>query len=382
MPKPRNVPKPRTWLLLAEKAGDNAQVEALASGLPWPSEIRRLQMKPEWLLAKPPVRSTLDHIDLEQSDALEPPWPDLIVTMGRRTSSAALWIQDRSEGLTRIVLVGKPSGHWDRMALIVGSAEILLPPLPNVLKIRLPLLRIERSRVTRAADDWRARFADFPRPLVALLVGGPTRPFVYDASVTRRLVEIAERVAEDGGTPFITTSRRTPAVLADALEVELPEAARFHRWQPGTPLEDNPYLGLLGLADGFVVTADSASMVVEVASLGRPLGILRLPGGRLGSLEFARRRMLHRLFEPAGAGVFDALRCLVARAAFRARLLWASRDFRVLYEWLVAEGFAVWAGEPLVSPPRSLPDERELVARRVEMLLSSEIEGSVGTPLE
>jgi hypothetical protein len=302
----------------------------------------------------------------------------------------ALWIQDRSGGQTRIVLVGKPSGHWDRMALIVGSAEILLPPFPNVLKIRLPLLRIDRSRVTGAADVWRDRLAALPRPLVALLVGGPTRPFVYDASVTRRLVEIAVQVAADGGTPFITTSRRTPPALADVLEAELPEAARFHRWRPDTPLEENPYLGLLGLADGFVVTADSASMVVEVASLGRPLGILRLPGGRLGRLELARRRMLHWLFEPAGAdssadtaadtGVFDALRCRIARVAFRARLLWASRDFRVLYEWLVAEGFAVWAGAPLVSPAHSLPDERARVARRIEMLFSSDAEDSGGGP--
>jgi mitochondrial fission protein ELM1 len=375
------VTKPRTWLLLSEKAGDNAQVEALASALPWSCDVRRLRMKPEWLLAKPPVRPTLDHLDLEQSDALEPPWPDLIVTMGRRTSSAALWIQDRSQGRTRIVLVGKPSGHWDRMALVVGSTEILLPPLPNVLKIRLPLLRIERARVTRAADVWRDHFTEFPRPLVALLVGGPTRPFVYDASVTRRLVEIAEQVAVDGGTPFITTSRRTPTALADALEAELPDAAQLYRWQPDAPPEENPYLGLLGLADGFVVTADSASMVVEVASLGRPLGILRLPGGRLGRLELARRRMLHWLFEPDGrTGAFDALRCRIARSAFRARLVWASRDFRVLYEWLVAEGFAVWAGETLVSPPRSLPDERERVARRVEMLFSSNLEESGGPP--
>jgi len=374
------VSEPLTWLLLAEKVGDNAQVEALASGLPWPCEIHRLQMKPEWLLAKPAVRATLDHIDLERSDPLEPPWPDLIVVMGRRTSSVALWIQDRSGGRTQIVLVGKPSGSWDRMALIVGSAEILLPPLRNVLKIRLPLLRIERAGVMRAAEAWRPRLEAFPRPLVALLVGGPTRPFVYDASVTRRLIEIAERVQADGGTPFVTTSRRTPPALADALEAELPKAAQFHRWRPDAPPEENPYLGLLGLADGFVVTADSASMVIEVASLGKPLGILRLPGGRLGSLEFARRRLLRKLFEPARSGALDTLRCLLARGAFRTRLLWASRDFRVLHEWLVAEGFAVWAGAPLVPPRRALPDEREQVACRVERLLCSERETGKDTP--
>ena len=359
---------PRTWLLLSEKGGDNAQVEALGSGLPWPCEIRRLRMQPEWLLAKPPVRPTLDHLDLEQSDALEPPWPDLVVTGGRRPANAALWIQERSGGRTRIVLVGKPSGSWDRMALVVGGAEILLPPLPNVMKTHLPLLRIDPDRVAAAADEWRTRFEALPRPLVALLVGGPTRPFVYDASVTRQLIELSKQVLADGGTPYVTTSRRTPAAVADALEAGLPEGAWLHRWHPESKPEENPYLGLLGLADGFVVTADSASMVIEVASLGKPLGILRLPGGPLGRIELARRRLLSRLFAPRRRGLVDALRCGLARAVFRAKLVWASRDFRVLHEWLVAEGFAVWAGDPLVAPTRPLPDERKRVADRVMSL--------------
>lgn len=359
---------PRTWLLLSEKAGDNAQVEALGSGLPWPCEIRRLRMRPEWLLAKPPVRPTLDHLDLEQSDALEPPWPDLVVTGGRRPSNAALWIQQCSGGRTRIVLVGKPSGCWDRMALVVGGAEILLPPLPNVMKTHLPLMRIDPTRVASATDAWRARFEGLPRPLVALLVGGPTRPFVYDASVTRGLVALSRQVRAEGGTPFVTTSRRTPAAVVHALEAELPEGSQLHRWRPDARPEENPYLGLLGLSDGFVVTADSVSMAIEVASLGRPLAILRLPGGPLGRLELARRRLLSKLFAPRRRGLIDALRCGSARIAFRSGLVWASRDFRVLHEWLVSEGFAVWAGDPFVEPLRPLPDERQRVAERVASL--------------
>jgi len=362
------VEAPRTWLLLSEKAGDNAQVEALGSGLPWPCEKRRLRMRPEWLLAKPPVRPTLDHLDLERCDALEPPWPDLVVTGGRRPTNAALWIQQRSGGRTRIVLIGKPSGSWNRMALVVGSAEILLPPLPNVVKTHLPLMRIDPDRVSSAAEAWRARFEALPRPLVALLVGGPTRPFVYDASVTHGLIALSRQVLADGGTPFLTTSRRTPEAVADALEAGLPDGARLHRWHPDAKPEENPYLGLLGLADGFVVTADSASMVVEVAGLGKPLGILRLPGGPLGGLELARRRLLSRLFAPRRRGWADALRCGVARTLFRTGFVRASRDFRVLHEWLVSEGFAVWAGEPLIAPPRPLPDERPQVAQSVASL--------------
>lgn len=360
---------PRIWLLLAEKAGDNAQVEALASALPWPAEVRRIEIRSRWRVAKPRVRPTLDYVDLDASDPLEPPWPDLLITMGRRTSSVALWIQKRSGGRTKIVLIGKPSGAADRMALLVGSAELLLPPLPQVMKIRLPLLRVDAERVAKAAERWRPRFEALPRPLIAFLIGGPTRPYVYDETVTRRLLALAQQLRDQGGTPYLTTSRRTPDALADALERGLPEGAILHRWRADAPAEENPFLALLGLSDGCVVTADSASMVVEVASLGRRLAILDLPVAGWGRLELARRRLLRGLFEPPRGGLLDALRCGLARAAFRSRLVWASRDFRVLHEWLVDEGFAVWAGQELVTPPGPLPDDRERVVRRVRALL-------------
>ena len=53
----------------------------------------------------------------------------------------------------------------------------------------------------------------------------------------------------------------------------------LYRWSAETAA-DNPYLALLALADRFVVTGDSVSMMVEVASLGRPLAIFSLPIGR------------------------------------------------------------------------------------------------------
>jgi hypothetical protein len=206
--------------------------------------------------------------------------------------------------------------------------------------------------------------------MIAFLIGGPTRPYVYDETVTRRLLALARQVLDQGGTPYLTTSRRTPEALAEALERDLPEGAILHRWRAEAPPEENPFLALLGLSDGCIVTADSASMIVEVASLGRRLAILDLPvGGGWGRLELARRRLLRALFEPPRGGLLDGLRCGLARTAFRSRLVWASRDFRVLHEWLVDEGFAVWAGEELVTPPGPLPDDRERVARRVGALL-------------
>ena len=75
---------PRTWVILSDKRGDNGQVEEIAQALGWPCEHRRLQMREPYVIGKPRVAATLHHIDPTRSDPLEPPWPDLIITIGRR----------------------------------------------------------------------------------------------------------------------------------------------------------------------------------------------------------------------------------------------------------------------------------------------------------
>jgi hypothetical protein len=53
---------PRVWLLIGEKAGDNAQSRAIADALGWPVESRSIAMREQWRLRKPRVRASLDHI--------------------------------------------------------------------------------------------------------------------------------------------------------------------------------------------------------------------------------------------------------------------------------------------------------------------------------
>ena len=42
---------------------------------------------------------------------------------------------------------------------------------------------------------------------------------------------------------------------------------------------DNPYLGMLALADVIIATPDSTNMAVEAAATGKPLYIVDIPGG-------------------------------------------------------------------------------------------------------
>jgi mitochondrial fission protein ELM1 len=326
---------PRTWLLLGEKPGDNAQARVLADALGWPYQVRHLRMRPEWLLGKPRVRPSLAHLDLSRSDALEPPWPELVITVGRRLSSAALWIRRQSAGRARLVLIGKPRRHLRRFDLVVATAQYRLRERPNVVRIGLPLVRVDTAAAQAAAGAWRARLAPLRRPLLALLVGGPTKAVRFDTAVARDLAARAARAAEEaGGSLYVCTSRRTTEPIAQALAAALPAGTPLYRFRPGDP--ENPYLGLLGAADRFAVTSDSVTMLAEVAQLGRELAVIRLP---------PRRRLL--------------------------RTLLRSRDLEAPVRVLLARGLAVELGQPWRKPEAAASDDLERAAARVRGLFAA-----------
>lgn len=359
--------QPRVWLLLGDKRGDNAQVLAIEQALGWRCERKHLEMQEPWTVAKPRVEASLHHVDLARSDPLEPPWPDLIITIGRRPSMVALWVAEQSGGRPRLVLVGKPSGKMERFDLVIVGAEAQMPPLDSVLRIALPLMRADETAVETAARAWAPRLADLPRPLVGFMVGGPTGPFVYDRTVADRLLGLAADVVAQGGTPYLSTSRRTPPATIAALVDRLPNQARLFRWTPDAP--DNPYLGLLGLADGLVVTGDSISMIVESVRLHRPLAIFDLPSSRIGTLDHLRRSLAHLVFAPAVEAPPGSFRRRMALAAYRLGLVGHTRDFRAFYRMLFARGFAVPAGRPFAPPAGEVPDDLSQVVARIRELM-------------
>ena len=364
---------PSIWFLKGEKMGDNAQVLAILDALGLPYETKRMVVQPQWRLGKPPFGVSLAHLDPKRSDPLAPPWPDLVITSGRRMAMAALWIKEQSGGRTKIAYIGRPRRWIERFDLVIGTAQYRLPDAANVLKLDLPLMRPDAETVAAAGRLWAPRLAGLPRPLIAVLVGGQTKPYRFDAPVARDLMAAAEAEARRrGGSLYVTTSRRTRPEAAEAIEQSLPAGSRLFRWRPEAASEANPYLGLLALADAFIVTGDSASMMVEVARLGRPLAIFPLPVG----VSFVERplyglgRFLHpapgagriwwrRLLEPVGDFFYDTVG------------LPYSRDLAMLHEALIRRGMAARLGEPIPERPAAAEDELAMAAGRVRDLFSA-----------
>jgi mitochondrial fission protein ELM1 len=355
-------------MIVGDRLGDNAQVENLVAALGMPCGRRYVRVKAPWIKGKPKVIPSLHHLDLENSDPLSPPWPDVVITVGRRLSMVALWIREQSGGRTKLVLVGKPSGSSDPFSLIITSAEVQIAPTPNVMRISLPLLKVDEERIRSATEEWRERLSDLPRPLIGILVGGPTNPFMFDRQVREGLIETAREVIErDGGTPYVTTSPRTPPRVVNALREGLPEGARFFEWKRGA--EGNPYQALLGLADGFVVTGDSISMMVEVVKLRKPLAIFRLPYGWLHKIDRIRRVGARWLYQPDKGVAGDRIRHLLRAIGARLRILPRTRDFTAVHDLLIERGLAVEAGRPLGQPTGEIPDDLPRVVARVRALV-------------
>jgi mitochondrial fission protein ELM1 len=282
----------------------------------------------------------------------------------------ALWIREQSGGRTKIVLLGKPSGRVEWYDLIIASAEIILPPLPNVLAITLPLMQIDEAIIANAAEQWRPRLDALPRPLIGFLVGGPTEPFVYNAAMIKRLLRAAKDLAEEtGGTAYFTTSRRTPAAVVEALRNGLPSGGRLFAWGPEA--QDNPYYGLLALADGLVITGDSISMMVEAIRIGKPVAILPLPAGPIGTVDQWRRAVVRWLFAPGSGSDGAALRRAAGRLLYRLRVATHTRDFRAFHQLLLDRGLAVSMGQGFASARGRLPDDVTGVVVRIKALITN-----------
>lgn len=345
------------WVLSGPKSGDRTQMLALADLLArrhgFPVVEKSLAFRRWELLLHLWPRPSLVGLSNAPTAGLEPPWPRLVLTAGRRNELVALWIKQRSPD-TRVVHLGRPWTHPRRFDAVISTAQYGLEAGGNVIVNPLPLHRVDTDRLARAAETLAPRLADLPHPWTVLLIGGDSGPFVFtDAQATR----LAERVNAlgGGGSVLLSTSARTPPAFAAALESALQGPRFFYRWGSGEP---NPYAGYLALGDRFVVTADSMSMVTEALDTGRPVYLFAIEA--IGGGPWWLRPENYR-WKPLSHRVAMAL------APRRMR-----RDVNRVMNQLVESGRACWLDEspgPFEPVPVAASEDLQRAAGRVEDLL-------------
>ncbi len=276
--------KPKVWVLADDRPGNTTQSIGLAEELGWDYEKIGLHFGPSIYIPNPILGASAHVLTRKSRRDLAPPFPDLVIAAGRRTAPVARWIAKRSRGRTRIVQLGRKGANpAEPFDLAVAPAHAQLCPHPNRLETAAALTRIRQPALDAAAIQWRYLFDAHPSPRIAVLVGGASAHSAFDEEIATRLARDVGRMAEEaGGSVFVTTSRRTGADAAAAMERVLPHVAHFHRWEPDQKSSENPLLGYLALADVLVVTGESESMLAEASAAGKSVQIYPLPVRRPG----------------------------------------------------------------------------------------------------
>ena len=329
---------PRVWALLGHRAGDNAQVEALAEALGWPCERKRLAWRKRrfgWTPLYGRMGPSLAPLAKDAGTEIAPPWPDLVLSVGWRSVPVARWIAARSGA--RLVHIGRPRAPLDAFDLVLTTPQYGLPDAPNVVRLDGPLTRLSAERLAAAAKAWRDRLDPLPRPRIALLVGGDAPPLRLTVAAAAELGARADALARQfGGSLLVATGPRTGHAAAEALLARL--TVPVHRYLWGDDGE-NPYAGYLALADAFIVTADSISMAQEARLTGKPVHLFDLPRGGAWLLR-GMQRLDRRL--RAGGGRLGAAYLALIRAGW----LYPPRDPQAFHEDLIAQCRAVRLGAP------------------------------------
>ncbi len=278
------------WVLTDGKTGTRNQALGLAEavGVAFTEKHVHSALPWRWL---PPALWPPGVLGVGRGDALEPPWPALVISSGERAVGPALAIRKRAGGAVFSVHIQHPRVNPGGFDLVVVSAHDRLSG-PNVRVTLGALNRITTAKLEAAGAQFRDSFAHLPRPLVAVLVGGSNQVYRMSPAVISRLARDLADLARDGGAGLlVTTSRRTGRQAGQALRDAL-DGLPVWFWDGGG---ENPYFAFLALAETIVVTADSVSMVSEAASTGKPVYVVALEGGERG--KFAR---FHEAFRDAG----------------------------------------------------------------------------------
>jgi mitochondrial fission protein ELM1 len=270
---------PRIWLLLGERYGDNAQLLALGETLRqdfgWSSEIKQIFYDASCDVSFRERGASLIGVDASRTKPLTPPWPDIVIAIGKSAASVVRWIKEQTGNQAIAIQLGRPRTAYHHFDLLVTTPQFSMPPGDNVIRLSMPVTLHDEAKLAAEAKFWRSHLAHLPKPWTAVLIGGDTTQLSFDQEDAQNLIDqVADYQKEIGGSLLVTTSPRTPAGVADILEARMPKPHFFFRWAKGVP---NPYYGFLALADNFIITNDSVTMIAEAADRAKPTYIYTLP---------------------------------------------------------------------------------------------------------
>ena len=265
----------RVLVIGSGKAGHEVNARGVAEALGCETVFRRIA--PRALYERLAPYGPMD--PKERAVFLAPPLPDIAIACGRATVPYLRALKKAGGGRVLAVCLQDPRASRRLFDLIWTPAHDKLRG-PNVLTTLTSPHPFSRRRLAeaRAAPD--PRLVGLPRPRAAIILGGPSGAQHFTDADMTRMRDATKAIAAQGYSLMATPSRRTPPALLEAVRTGARDVAAFV-WDGSG---ENPYGGMLALAESILVTGDSANMVGEAVATGAPVYIFEPSGGASAKL--------------------------------------------------------------------------------------------------
>ena len=265
------------WIIIDDKIGNANQAKAVAEAMNLDYKIKTLKYSfwgclPNWLKF-----DSLLGIDLDLSDDISEPYPDLIISCGRKTAAVSSYIKkmDPNVFIVHLMHPDLPFENFDLVALPQHDLTEKYAGTDNICYTIGAPSHLDKKNLEAAGKKLKEDLPSLKAPFVSLIIGGKTKAGNYTLEELETLMEKVSSLTEDiGGSLLISTSRRTQTGIAGLLKKKISSPYFLYDWHE-QKAENNPYHGFLALSDYIIVTGDSVSTCSEALSTEKPVYVYR-----------------------------------------------------------------------------------------------------------
>lgn len=269
--------KDEIWILSDNRAGNYSQVLGLAKELGINYKIVNIDHGPFSLLPNLFLRSSLVGLNKTTKDFIKnlDYYPKVAIAAGRRCAPILLYLKKKSLNRTKIIQIMNPSLDFKKF-------DCLIIPLHDKIKYNGSNLLRSVGAITKVSDSTiKYEVSKFSSELnsdkkkIAVFIGGDTKKTKFDRDSLKLLITNCSNIAKNiDAQLLVLTSRRTSESLSKAAQNILSNSGCDYKFYDYINIcKNNPYLAIMGVADYFIVSGDSVSMISEACGTGKPVYI-------------------------------------------------------------------------------------------------------------
>ena len=249
----------KVWALTDGRPGNDNQTLSIAEQFP-SYEIKQIDFGksanlPNFLLKDSKIGFKINN---------EGDWPDIVISTGRKLARVASYIKKKSG--CKAYQIMSPQIPLQNFDLIFSPEHDDLKG-DNVVKISGASNRIDEKYLSENRQYWQMKLPISEEGTAAVLLGDINK---------QEAKELVELLNQKKYTILATSSRRTPPGIDLVFKKYIKVKHHFYNFQ--SKKEQNPYGGMLALADIIVTTSDSIGMISEACTTGKPVYIFESSG--------------------------------------------------------------------------------------------------------